>query len=309
MYGKKTSASKTKDSALVLHGVTITHPERIVFPDVNVTKGDVARYYAAAAPYLLREIKNRPISLLRCPSGTTAECFFQRNVGFGLGPDVLPFDWHYKGRSFKYIYVRDARGIMEMIQMGVLEIHPWGSTVDNVHNPDRVIFDFDPDPAVAFTEVRKAARELRARLKKRGLECFLKCTGGKGLHVIVPLKPVHPWAQVKAWAAALAQEMVAEKPEVYVATITKAKRKGKILIDYFRNDYTATAVAGYSLRARPGAPVAVPLDWEELGRLRSGHDFTIEKTLKCLSRKKPAAIPPLRQNLPVMGEKKSKAKS
>lgn len=303
---KRASKKPAGDAPLVLHGVTITHPDRVVYAEGNITKGDVARYYAAAAPFLLPEIENRPISLLRCPSGTKAGCFFQRNVGFGLGADVLPFDWRYKGRRYQYIYIRDAKGLMEMIQMGVLEIHPWGATVADVHHPDRMIFDFDPDPAISFSAVKKAARDLRARLKKKGLESFVKCTGGKGLHVTVPLKPVHPWAEVKAWAAAMAQEMVAAAPDTYVATMTKSKRAGKIFIDYFRNDYTATAIAGYALRARPGAPAALPMEWDELSRLPAGNAFTIQKALKRLAAKKPAKRRLLNQKLPPLPVKGGK---
>ncbi|MBD0316579.1 MAG: hypothetical protein ICV75_07800, partial [Nitrospiraceae bacterium] len=264
---------------LLLHGVRITHPSRVVFEEGNITKGDVARYYASVAPLLLREIHSRPISLLRCPSGIKADCFYQRNIGFGLGADVYPFLWDYKGSSYKYIYVKDAKGIMEMIQMGVIEIHPWGATIDKIHTPDRMIFDLDPDPSVPFSKVKEAALEIKARLTQAGLDSFLKCTGGKGLHVIVSLAPVTPWEEVKDWASAFAHQMVDEAPDTYVATITKSKRKGKILIDFFRNDYTATGVAAYSLRARPGAPVAVPLEWRELTKLGRANQFDMETVL------------------------------
>jgi bifunctional non-homologous end joining protein LigD len=277
---KNTAAQET----LVLHGVTITHPDRIVFQEGKITKGAVARYYAAVAPFLLREIKNRPISLLRCPSGTKADCFYQRNVGFGLGADVHPFAWNYKGSSYKYIYVKDAKGIMEMIQMGVIEIHPWGATIDNVHTPDRMIFDLDPDPSVPFSEVKNAAIEIRKRLKKAHLESLLKCTGGKGLHIVVPLAPKNRWDEVKGWASAFAHTMVEEAPDKYVATITKSKRTGKILIDFFRNDYTATGIASYSLRARPGAPVAVPVEWRDLTKLKGANQFRMEAVLQRIKR-------------------------
>ena len=283
---------------LILHGVKITHPDRIVFEEGKITKGDVARYYAAVASFLLREIKSRPISLLRCPSGIKADCFYQRNVGFGLGADVYPFVWKYKGRSYKYIYVTDEKGIMEMIQMGVIEIHPWGATIDKVHTPDRMIFDLDPDPSVPFSEVKKAALEIRRRLKQAGLESCLKCTGGKGLHVVVPLAPTSSWADVKGWASAFAHQMVEEAPDQYVATITKSKRAGKILIDFFRNDYTATGIASYSLRARPGAPVAVPLEWRELTTLNSANQFGMTAVLKRIKRQVQKALP--KQRLPTL---------
>jgi bifunctional non-homologous end joining protein LigD len=282
---------------LILHGVTITHPGRIVFEEGQITKGDVARYYAAVAPFLLPEIQSRPISLLRCPSGLKANCFYQRNIGFGIGAHVYPFLWKYKGKSYKYIYVKDIQGIMEMIQMGVIEIHPWGATIDTIHTPDRMIFDLDPDPSVPFSKVKEAALDIRTRLTQVGLDSLLKCTGGKGLHVIVPLTPTSHWEDVKGWASAFAHTMVEEAPETYVATMTKAKRKGKILIDFFRNDYTATGIAGYSLRARPGAPVAVPLEWRELATLHRADQFDMPATLKRIARHPlPQALPD--QHLP-----------
>lgn len=290
--GEPVKKNASAQENLILHGVTITHPGRIVFEEGQITKGDVARYYAAAAPFLLREIHSRPISLLRCPSGIKADCFYQRNIGFGLGADVHPFFWDYKGSSYKYIYVKDVKGIMEMIQMGVIEIHPWGATIDKVHTPDRMIFDLDPDPIVPFSKVKQAALEIRKRLTRAGLESFLKCTGGKGLHIVVPLAPTSSWEEVKDWASAFAHTMVDEAPDTYVATITKSKRTGKILIDFFRNDYTATGIAGYSLRARPGAPVAVPLEWRELTKLQSADQFDMETVLKRLRRQ------PLEQAVP-----------
>jgi bifunctional non-homologous end joining protein LigD len=275
---------KTAQEDLVLHGVRITHPGRMVSEERHITKGDVAHYYAAVAPFLLREILNRPITVVRCPSGIKADCFYQRNVGFGLGADVYPFSWDYKGRSYKYIYVKDLKGIMEMVQMGVIEIHPWGATIDSIHTPDRMIFDLDPDPSVPFSKVKEAALEIRRRLTNAGLESFLKCTGGKGLHIVVPLAPASSWEEVKGWAQAFAHTMVDEAPDTYVATITKSKRRGKILIDFFRNDYTATAIAGYSLRARPGMPVAVPLEWRELAQLERADQFDMATVLKRVQR-------------------------
>ncbi|HKT33564.1 MAG TPA: non-homologous end-joining DNA ligase [Nitrospira sp.] len=280
------SKRSSAQEPLILHGVTITHPDRLMYVEEQITKGDVARYYAAVAPLLLREIQRRPITVVRCPSGIRADCFYQRNVGFGLGPDVHPFLWNYKGRSYNYIYVNDVRGIMEMIQMGVVEIHPWGATIDHIHTPDRMIFDLDPDPIVPFLKVKHAALEIRQRLTDAGLESFLKCTGGKGLHVVAPLSPTSRWDEVKGWASALAHQMVEQAPDTYVATITKSKRKGKILIDFFRNDYTATGIASYSLRARPGASVAVPLEWSELTHLKSADQFDMNAVLKRTERKR-----------------------
>jgi bifunctional non-homologous end joining protein LigD len=178
------------------------------------------------------------------------------------------------------------------VQIGVLEIHTWGARRDRLERPDRMIFDLDPDPSVPFSEVKKAALEIRRRLQQAALESLLKCTGGKGLHIMVPLVPKSSWGDVKGWAAAFAHTMVEEAPGKYVATITKSKRAGKILIDFFRNDYTATGIASYSLRARPGAPVAVPLEWRELTKLKSADQFGMDAVLKRIKSQ------PLQKTLP-----------
>ena len=229
----------------VLEGITITHPERVISETGHVTKGELAEYHAAVAPYMLPRILRHPLSLLRCPSGIGKQCFYQRNPGTGLGADVKPFKFRHKGKSYEYLYIEDEKGLLEIIQMGAIEIHPWGASVDEIDYPDRLIFDLDPAPDVPFEAVKLAAQDLRQRLQHKGLESMLKCTGGKGLHVTVPLAEKDDWAAVKSFAAALAHEMVAAAPSAYIATMTKAKRQGKIFIDFFRNDYTATAIADY----------------------------------------------------------------
>lgn len=275
------SQIKTEDRIEVL-GVSISHPNRLVFKNPGVTKGQLAEYYAAASRWILKDIASHPVSLLRCPQGTSGDCFYQRNQGTGLGPDVKPFHWKYKGRSYKYLYIENQQGLIEFIQMGAVELHRWGARVDRIDYPDRMVFDLDPDEKVPFDAVKLAAKDLRRRLEKRGLESFLKCTGGKGLHVTVPLAEKDNWETVKAFCAAVAGDMVADVPAAYVATMSKAKRKGKIFIDYFRNDYTATAIADFAVRARPGAPVAVPLEWRELDKLRAADQFTITTVLERL---------------------------
>jgi bifunctional non-homologous end joining protein LigD len=211
---------------------------------------------------MLPRIARHPLSLLRCPSGIDGkECFFQRSPGRGLGKDVHSFDFQHKGKRYEYLYIDDEKGLLEIIQMGAIEIHPWGASVDAIDYPDRLIFDLDPAPDVPFEALKLAAMDLRQRLKKKGLDSSLKCTGGKGLHVTVALAAEDRWAAVKAFGATVAAEMVSAAPEVYIATMSKAKRTGKIFIDYFRNDYTATANRG--LRgARPsrrtsGGPAGV----------------------------------------------------
>ena len=279
-----------KPGALVAAGITISHPDRIISEAGRITKGELAEYHAAVAPFMLPSIARHPLSLLRCPSGIDGkQCFFQRSPGRGLGKDVHTFDFRHKGKRYEYLYIEDEKGLLEIIQMGAIEIHPWGASIDAIDYPDRLIFDLDPAPDVPFDALKLAAIDLRQRLKKRGLDSGLKCTGGKGLHVTVALAGKDRWSAVKAFGAAVAEEMVSAAPEAYVATMSKAKRTGKIFLDYFRNDYTATAIADYGVRARPGAPVAVPLAWDELKGLKSASAFTMKDVLKRLKTRKPPA--------------------
>ena len=224
-------SAKSSAKGLVLEGITITHPERVISDTGHVTKGELAEYHAAVAPYMLPRLLRHPLSLLRCPSGIGNQCFYQRNPGKGLGADVKPFKFKHKGKNYEYLYIEDVKGLIEIIQMGAIEIHPWGASVDDIDHPDRVIFDLDPAPDVPFEAVKLAAQDLRKRLKRQGLESMLKCTGGKGLHITVPLAEKDDWESVKAFAGALAHEMVADVPSAYVATMTKAKRNGKIFVD------------------------------------------------------------------------------
>jgi bifunctional non-homologous end joining protein LigD len=279
------------NSALTLNGIEVTHPDRVISKTGNVTKGELAEYYSAVAPFLLPEISRRPLSLLRCPAGIDSQCFYQRNPGKGLGPDVHPFEFKHKGKTYEYLYIDGEKGLMELVQMGTIEIHPWGARIDSIDHPDKLIFDLDPGPKVPFEALKLAVQDLRERLKEQGLESTLKCSGGKGLHVIVPLSGEATWSEAKAFAASMARNMVKSAPEAYVATMTKAKRPGKIFIDYFRNDYTATAIADYAVRARPGAPVAVPVDWKELKTLSASNQFTMSDVLSRLKRKKPSPLP------------------
>ncbi len=287
-----------KAGTLVVNGVAITHADRVIFDAGRITKGELAEYYAGVAAFILPQVVRRPLSLLRCPSGIDGECFFQRNPGRGLGRDVRTFDFTHNGEKHKYLYIEDENGLLEVIQMGAIELHPWGAPVDAIDRPDRMIFDLDPATDVPFEAVKLAAEDLRRRLAHKGLKSLLKCTGGKGLHVTVPLGGTDSWPAVKSFAAALAEEMVAAAPEAYVATMSKAKRTDKIFIDYFRNDYTATAIADYSVRARPGAPVAAPLEWKELKSLKSASQFTMKDVLARCKGKRPKPAGGIRQSLP-----------
>ena len=200
-----------------------------------------------------------------------------------------------------YLYVRDVAGLLELVQMNTLEFHPWGSRVEHVEQPDRLVFDLDPDTGIAWKQIVDAARDVRARLADVGLDSFVRLSGGKGLHVVVPLLPEADWNQAKAFCEAFAQAMVEHRPERYVATMSKAKRAGKIFIDWLRNSRGATSVTSWSLRARPGAPVAVPLRWEELGRVQGGNQFDLHQAkarAARLSEDPWRGIERLRQRLP-----------
>jgi bifunctional non-homologous end joining protein LigD len=270
-----------------LHGINITHGERVLFEKDQITKLDIASYYAAIAPHMLAQIEGRPVSLLRCPGGVPASCFFQRNPDEHMAKEIKSFNFTHKGKTHEYMYVENTRDLMFLAQMGVIEIHPWGAAAKRIDYPLQMIFDLDPDEDVPFEAVKLAARDLRARLKAVNLESFVKCTGGKGLHVTVPLSGRQKWPEVRAFAEAFARRMSRDVPEAYVSTMSKDKRAGKIFIDYFRNDYAATAIADYAVRARPGAPVAVPLEWDELDDLVSANAFSMQDVLHRVGKSKP----------------------
>jgi len=264
--------------------ITITHPDRVVFPDDGVTKQDVADYYTGVMKWLLPGIANRPVSVIRCPEGTAKACFFQKHMIQGLkhvGSKKLKEE---TGAQATYIYPLDAASVIELVQFGAIEFHPWGATITQPDEADRLVFDLDPGPNVAWKRMVAAARLVRKLLSQVGLESFLRTTGGKGLHIVVPLNPGCPWPQAKDFAHAFAESLAQAHPLEFVANASKAKRGGKIYVDYLRNSRGATSVASYSLRARPGAPVAVPLRWSELGKLRSGHDFDIKSAPRRLAR-------------------------
>jgi bifunctional non-homologous end joining protein LigD len=266
--------------------ITITHPERVVYPEDSITKQDVADYYKAVMPWLLPPIVDRPMPMLRCPGGIAEPCFFQKHMINGLkhvGSAKLKEE---TGAHAVYLYPKDEAGLMELVQFGAIEFHPWGSHVKTPDAADRVIFDLDPGENVAWNRVVAAARMVRDFLKHLGLTSFVRTTGGKGLHVVVPLAPAADWDTVRRFARGFAEAMAQAHPLAFVATAAKKVRGGKIYLDYLRNGRGATAVASYSLRARPGAPVAVPVRWEDLGKLKSGADFTIHSVPRRLARQK-----------------------
>lgn len=262
-------------------GVTITHPEREVFGEGGPTKGEVAAYYEAVASRMLPELRGRPLSLVRCPQGTTGQCFFQKHHSDKLGEHVKAVTLREKdGGEAEYIYVDDVAGVLELVQMNTLEFHPWGARADKPDKPDRLIFDLDPATGVAWKDIVAAAREIRDRLAETKMESFVRTSGGKGLHVVAPFRRGPSWEAVKAFCEGIADAMVADKPQRYIAQASKAKREGLIFIDWLRNTRGATSVTGWSLRARHGAPVAMPVRWDEIARLKGGAAFDLKKALK-----------------------------
>jgi len=289
--------SKSKDE-VSYRGVKITHPERTVFPDTNITKGDVAEYYDRVAPLMLPFVRSRLISLLRCTDGIGGECFFQRNPMKGMGDEVYAKSLIHKGNKHDYIYVQNEVGLLQLdeaprsklrgitelnsedfsegeanpvasygecqVQMGTMEFHAWQSSVSDQGKPDQVIFDLDPDAGVPFEAVKLAALDIRNRLKKLGLVSFPRLSGGKGIHVIAPIKPEHGWEEVKEFARGFAETMARSIPAAYMANMSKKRRSGKIFVDFFRNDFASTAIVPFSLRARDGAPIAWPIRWTDL---------------------------------------------
>ncbi len=258
--------AKTAPAAVLPASIRLTHPKKILDPESELTKQQLADYYWAAAERMLPHIADRPLSLVRCPDGAGKPCFYQKHVNSMLPPGIGSVMVADKkgGPPEPYITLSTPEALAGLAQMGVLEVHPWGSRNDNLECPDRLIFDLDPDESLAWMTVTEAALEVRARLKKIGLESFLKTTGGKGLHVVAPIAPEHDFATVKDLAHRFVVAMERANPRLYLTKMTKAARVGKIYLDYLRNERGATAVAPFSPRARPGVNASVPLEWKEL---------------------------------------------
>jgi bifunctional non-homologous end joining protein LigD len=277
--------------------VRFTHPERVLWPDQGVTKQELGDYYSAVAEWILPHVENRVLSLLRCPGGTAEKCFFAKHAWMGLDKAIRLVD---TGDEKPMMAVSGIEGLLALVQANVLEIHVWGSRADDLERPDRLIFDLDPGEGISFGDIKQAALELRDRLAKFGLTSFLKTSGGKGLHVTVPLEPSLDWETAKAFSKAVAQQMAADQPRRYVATMAKNRRSGRIFIDYLRNGRGATAVAPYSTRARAGAPVAMPVDWSELAGLAGAAHFTVRtapQRLSALAEDPWKDLPRIRQRL------------
>ncbi|WP_133500932.1 DNA ligase D [Cognatilysobacter terrigena] len=259
----------------------LSSPDRVVYPGQGYTKQDVWNYYLKAAPQLLEEIGGRLLSIVRCPDGIRGQHFFQKHVKHGFSDAVKGYTLvENDGDEAEYFYVDSVEGLMSLVQMNAIELHPWGSRIDAIEQPDRIVFDLDPDPSIEWPQIRNAAKEVRDRLLDAGLESFPKLSGGKGVHVVVPLRPSADWEQARLFCEAFADAMERQSPDRYIATMSKAKRKGRIFIDWLRNGRGATSVASWSLRAREGAPVAVPVTWAELSRAKSPARYTLADAAK-----------------------------
>jgi bifunctional non-homologous end joining protein LigD len=295
LRGDKPAASiapeKTEPAPQPDDEVNVTNRDRVIFPESGQTKGALADYYAQIAPLMLPFAARRPISLVRCPQGRGKKCFFQKHDSGSFGPHVHHVPITEKdGGAEDYLYLEDAPGLVACVQMGTIEFHGWGARSDAVERPDRMIFDLDPDEGLDFDDVKTAAKDIHDRLSDLGLASYAMLSGGKGVHVVVPLSPGHSWEAHKDFSKRFAEALSMAEPDRFVATMSKAKRKGKIFIDWLRNQRGSTAVLPYSARAREGAPVAVPIAWGELTDFADAHPFSIADGKALLTRAKGKAL-------------------
>ena len=264
-----------RDGSVMFEGVRLTHPDRVLYPEDGLTKLDLARYYRAVADRALPNLAHRPLTLVRCPGGQGKPCFYQKHLGKGMPDAIGHVDITEDGETVAYPVIEDLAGLIGLVQMNVIELHPSGATAEQLDTPDRITFDLDPDEGLAWPRVTEAAIEIREALLAIGLQSFVKTTGGKGLHVVVPLLPKLGWEDAKAFTKWVADQFVAQSPERFTANQAKRARRGRIYIDYLRNSRGATAIGAYSPRARPGAPVSTPLFWEEVEKGVRPEGFTV----------------------------------
>jgi bifunctional non-homologous end joining protein LigD len=289
-----------RDGSVMFEGVRLTHPDRVLYPEDGLTKLDLARYYQAVAEWVLPNLVHRPLTLVRCPGGQGKPCFYQKHLGKGAPEAIGHIDITEDDETVAYPVIEDLAGLVGLVQMNVIELHPSGAGVDKLDAPDRITFDLDPDEGLAWPRVAEAAIEIRDALRAIGLQSFAKTTGGKGLHVVVPLQPKLGWDEVKAFTKWVADSFVAQSPERFTANQAKRARHGRIYIDYLRNSRGATAIGAYSPRARPGATVSTPLFWEEVEKEVRPEGFTVTtvpQRLQALDTDPWAEIGKLRQSI------------
>ena len=298
--GKELKPSASRPDKDTVAGIKLTNGDKLLYPEAEITKRDLALYSEAVGEWILPHLRNRPLTLLRCPNGWDKECFYQKHADPNVAAVIERVEVQDSDGPALYMMANSVSALVAMAQMGTLELHPWGSRKPKLGFPDRIVFDLDPDDAVEWQEIVEAVKILKTLLDHLGLRGFLKTTGGKGLHVVIPIQPSLPWDPIKGFSQAVAEVLVQTFPDRFTAKLLKISRKGKIFVDYLRNGEGATAVAAYSARARANAPVSTPIDWSELGRdLRFDH-FTIKNLparLKRLKRDPWEAFSELRQSV------------
>lgn len=268
-------STQAKGGRVIVAGVALSHHDRVLYPGQGATKLDLARYYEAIADWILPHVADRPTTLVRCPEGLAEPCFYQKHTGYYAPSSLRRVHIQEKTKVGQYLVADTVAGLVGLVQIGILEIHTWGSRVARLEQPDQLVIDLDPDPSVTWDRVVEAALLVRRELEQFGLESFVKTTGGKGLHVVAPIRPGPDWDECAAFTRAIAEGIAARDPAGFTATMSKARRKGRIFLDYLRNVRGATAVAAYSTRAKPGAPVSMPVGWDELEAGVRPLDFTV----------------------------------
>jgi bifunctional non-homologous end joining protein LigD len=268
-----TRTSKPKGTHQATAG-RLTNPDRVLYPDIGLTKSALAAYYEQVAELMLPHLRGRPLTLLRCPEGYQ-KCFYQKHINENVPQAIGRIEIEEDDGRDTYMLAESPEALLGLVQMGVLEVHTWGSTKDRLERPDRLTFDLDPDPSVPWVQVIEAAQLTKTLLDELGLVSFLKTTGGKGLHIVTPIQRTFGWDEVKTFTKLVADHLVTTIPQRFTSNMAKRVRKGKIFIDYLRNARGATAIAAYSTRARPGAPVSVPIAWDELSRDLPSDYFTV----------------------------------
>ena len=270
----------SRDTMTAVAGVTISNPQRVVFPDPGLTKSEVAAYIAKVAPLMLPHVAGRPLTFFRCPEGMADQCFYQKHWSGKIPATLATVMVEQSDGKKPYVVVNDAAGLVTLVQWGILEIHMWGSRADDVEKPDRITFDLDPGDGVSWDDMRTGALAVQTLLDAVGLDCWLKTSGGKGWHVVVPIARRSSWDEVSDFARPVAERLADEAPSKFVSKSSKALRPGKIFIDWLRNTRGSTSVAPWSMRARAGAGVSVPIPWTRLKTVLSGDHYTIPSIMK-----------------------------